>query len=511
MPTSSPPRSTVLFPIATLLKLGVLCQCYAASAVAESTPQVAASPIAVTQEAKKELTKKTALQPLEPPVLTLNDVVVGATERHPLISAAREERAGAEGERLAAQGAFDRVLKGDFADYATGGYSGTYYNLQAEQPLEFMGSKIISGYRQGSGTFPIYDDFYDTNQDGEIRAGFEVPLLRGRDIDKRRTVIRKATIQQDVAGLSLDLRRIDLARASANAYWEWVAAKRKLTVFESLLKVAQERDVQLVKRADAGDIARFDQTDNKRQVFQREAQLLSAQRALQKAEFELAFFYRGLSGEPIPVAALQPPKSIPLTKPAALQELDVHVAEAHDNRPEVKRLQQLMDQSKLEIELAENDTLPKFDMQSFLARDLGAGKQDRNETELKLGVKLEVPLQLRNQEGRIEQFSAKVRELEAQLKAVKDRIAVEVRDASTAISISRDRVDVARNELSLAEELERGERTKFVQGDSNLIFVNLREQTTADAAVREIDTVLEFEKAIVNYHAALGQINYVSR
>ena len=476
-------------------------------AFAETTASLTPTPVATTVASQRSV----AIKPLDPPVLTLNDVVVAATERHPLITAAREERAGADGERLAAQGAFDRVIKGDFVDYATGGYSGTYYNMQAEQPLEFMGSKIISGFRQGSGSFPVYDDYYETNEDGEIRAGVEIPLLRDRDIDKRRTLIKKTTIQQDVAGLSLDLRRIDLGRASANAYWEWVAAKRKLVVFESLLKVAQERDVQLVKRADAGDIAQFDQTDNKRQVFQREAQLLSAQRALQKAEFELAFFYRGLSGEPIPVASLNPPKNIPLTKPAALQDLDVHVAEAHANRPEVKRLEQLMEQNKLEITLAENDTLPKLDMQSFLARDLGAGKQDRNETELKLGVKLEVPLQVRNQQGRIDQYSAKVRELEAQLKAVKDRIAVEVRDASTAISISRDRVDVARSELALAEELERGERTKFVQGDSNLIFVNLREQTTADAAVREIDTVLEFERAVVSYHAALGQINYVTR
>jgi outer membrane protein TolC len=142
---------------------------------------------------------------------------------------------------------------------------------------------------------------------------------------------------------------------------------------------------------------------------------------------------------------------------------------------------------------------------------MGAGKQDRNETELKLGVKLEIPLQVRNQQGRIDQYSAKVRELTAQLNAVKDRIGVEVKDAINSIQITRDRVDVARQELTLAEELEQGERTKFVQGDSNLIFVNLREQTTADAAVREIDTVLEFQRAVINYHAALGQIEYVSR
>jgi cobalt-zinc-cadmium efflux system outer membrane protein len=444
-------------------------------------------------------------------ILTLNSVVVAATERHPLITAAVEERAGADGERLAAQGAFDRMIKGDFVDYATGGYSGTYFNMQAEQPLELFGSKIVSGYRQGSGTFPIYDDYYDTNQNGEIRAGVEVPLLRDRDIDKRRAAIKKSTIQQDVASLSLESRKIELGRAAGQAFWEWVAARRKRDVYQNLLKVAKERDSQLTERARMGDIAVFDQTDNRRQVLQRESQLLSAQRSLQKAEFELSFFYRGLEGQPLSVSSLHPPKSPPLIKPPALDDLEGRIDEAHSARPEIKRLKQIIEQQKVEINLAENDLLPKVDAQSYLARDMGAGKQDRNETELKLGVKLEIPLQVRNQQGRIEQYSAKVRELTAQMNAVKDRIGVEVKDAINSIQITRDRVDVAHQELALAEELEEGERTKFIQGDSNLIFVNLREQTTADAAVREIETVLEFQRAVINYHAALGQIEYVSR
>lgn len=443
--------------------------------------------------------------------LTLNSVVVAATERHPLITASIEERAGADGERLAAQGAFDRMLKGDFVDYATGGYSGTYFNMQAEQPFEFLGSRLVGGYRQGSGTFPIYDDYYNTNQDGEIRAGIEVPLLRDRDIDKRRATIQKSTIQQGVAGLSLEARKIDLAKAAGNAFWEWVAARKKQDVYAGLLKVARERDGQLTQRAQIGDIAVFDQTDNRRQVFQRESQLLSAQRSLQKSEFELAFFYRGLDGQPLPVGNLAPPATLPLLKPPALNDVIARVEDAYAGRPEIARLLQLIEQQKLELKLAENDLLPKLDAQSYLARDMGAGKQDRSETEVKLGLKLEVPLQTRNQQGRIDQYSAKIRELTAQMAAVKDRIGVEVRDTINAIEITRDRVDVARKELALAEELERGERFKFVQGDSNLIFVNLREQTTADAAVREIETVLEFQKAVISYHAALGQIDFVSR
>jgi outer membrane protein TolC len=457
----------------------------------------------------KSLTVKSKSLTPDEQTLVLDDVVSAAVQFHPLITAAREERLGADGERLAAQGSFDRLIRGDFVDYATGGYSGTYYNMQAEQPFEFLGSKLVGGYRQSSGTFPIYDDYYNTNQEGEVRAGVEVPLLRDRDIDKRRAIIRKSTVQQEVAGLSLSLRRIDLARAAGLAYWEWVAAHRKNHVFEKLLRVAKDRDAQLTRRASVGDIARFDQTDNERQVLQRESQLLSGQRALQKSEFELSFFFRDVDGKPRVVTNAHPPKLIPLVSPPGMTQVNDRVVEAFAGRPELQRINGLIQQQEVELALAENDLLPKLDFQSYLARDLGAGSSNREETELKLGMKLEVPLQTRNQQGRIDQYSAKTRELNAQAEALRDRIRVEVQDALNAIKISRERVDVARRELSLAEQLEEGERTKFQQGDSNLIFINLREQTTADAAIREIDTVLDFKRALVSYRAALGVVESV--
>jgi len=59
--------------------------------------------------------------------------------------------------------------------------------------------------------------------------------------------------------------------------------------------------------------------------------------------------------------------------------------------------------------------------------------------------------------------------------------------------------------VELARELERGERKKFEAGDSTLFMVNLREQATADAAVRVVDGTADAYKAWLSYLAALGQ------
>jgi outer membrane protein, heavy metal efflux system len=58
--------------------------------------------------------------------------------------------------------------------------------------------------------------------------------------------------------------------------------------------------------------------------------------------------------------------------------------------------------------------------------------------------------------------------------------------------------------VQAAREVEKGERERFELGDSNLIFVNLREQTAAEAAIREIDALSDYEKAKAAYRAALA-------
>jgi outer membrane protein TolC len=278
----------------------------------------------------------------------------------------------------------------------------------------------------------------------------------------------------------------------------------KRRVFERLLTVAKERDQQFAVRTKAGELSEFDRNDNLRQVFQRESQLLQAERGLQRAAFELSLFLRAEDGSARPVAGFAAPTTIPDTAPADVADALSKAEHALQARPDVRRLERIKEQQELDLVLARNDFLPRLDLGSYLARDLGEGSSNRDETELQLGLRVEVPLQTRSQQGRLDFLNAKQREIDFQETALRDRIRTEVLDSINALDIARSRVDVARKELELAKNLEAGELFKFNQGDSNLIFINLREQTTADSAVREIDTLLDFQRAIAAYHAAVG-------
>lgn len=441
------------------------------------------------------------------PVLQLDEVIKSTLEYHPALQGEIEERKAADADLLSAQGAFDPSIKGEGMNYATGGYSGSYGGAFVDQPLQLYGSRIVAGYRVGDGTFPIYENWYETNNGGEAHAGVEVPLLRDGPTDRRRVNISKSEAGQQAADAMVEQRRIDLARSAALSYWDWTAARLKAKTYRRLLEVALERDRQISERVKKGDLPEFDSIDNQRAVLQRQAQLLSAERALKNSEFTLGLFYRDSSRQPLDVSGFSTLDKIPMPLFEVQRSPEEPIEEAMRARPEFKGLDAQRQQNDFELKLARNQILPRLDLRVFTARDYGVGDDKREETELKAGVRFEIPLLTRTQEGRIDFFEAKQRKIAFTETFLKERIRADVQDVLNAVEIARKRVQVTAQEVQAARTLAEGERARFGLGDSNLIFVNLREQNAADAEVREIEALQDYQKAFVVFEAVLARIH----
>jgi outer membrane protein TolC len=364
----------------------------------------------------------------------------------------------------------------------------------------------MGGYRVGDGTFPIYDNWYETNSGGEVGVGLEVPLLRDGPIDRRRANIGKAESGLQIADSLIEQRKIELARAAALTYWDWTAARNRIKVYRRLLQVAQERDKQIAERVARGDLPDFDRVDNQRAVLQRQAQLLTAERGVKSAEFALSLFYRNAASEPQSVERFQSLDRIPVPLFAPVHTTNDSVAEAADARPEFKNIKAQSNQNKIELELARNQVLPRLDLRVFSYNDYGTGNPDLEEPEVKAGLRIEIPLATRTQQGRIDYFESRERKLQFTETFLRERIRADVQDALNALDIARSRVEVASAEVKASEELAQGELKRFNFGDSNLIFVNLREQNAADAQVREVDALQDYQKAFVTFEAILARI-----
>lgn len=442
-------------------------------------------------------------------LLKLQTVISTTLKYHPSIKGEREERVAATAEVLSAQGAFDPSIKGEALSFITGGYNGQYGSMFVEQPLELYGSKIFAGYRVGGGQFPIYDNYYqETLSGGETQLGVEVPLLRDGPIDRRRTEINKSQSGQRIADALVEQKKIELTRAAALTYWDWTASRNKVRVYRQLLAVAEERDKQIAERVKTGDLPEFDRIDNQRAVMQRQAQVLAAERAVRSSEYFLSLFYRDEKGRPRPVEGLRSLDRIPIPFVAAPDSVDKHVEEATAARPEFKNLRAQHEQNNLELKLARNQMKPRLDVRVLSSNDYGVGDPELEPAEVRAGLRLEIPLATRTQEGKIDYYEAKQRKLGFTEEFLKDRIRADVQDALNALEIAKQRVSVVSSEVKAARDIARGEIKRFEMGDSNLVFVNLREQNAADAEVREIEALQDYQKAFAVYEATLARIQH---
>ena len=85
-----------------------------------------------------------------------------------------------------------------------------------------------------------------------------------------------------------------------------------------------------------------------------------------------------------------------------------------------------------------------------------------------------------------------------------DRIGNEIKDALSAIRAARKRVELSRQQLLAAQQLEEGEQQRFDLGVTTLLFVNIREIAHGDAAITLAQAQANLFKAHADYQAALG-------
>jgi outer membrane protein TolC len=444
------------------------------------------------------------------PALSLEEVLASVELHYPLIEVARHEIAMAEGEALAADGAFDPLWRTRVSAFA-GGYDYARVDSLVEEPTPLWGASFFVGYRYGRGKIQDYYRELATLRYGEIRAGVQVPLWRNGPIDRRRAGIARAGLGVRAAELGLQLSRIEVMRIATNRYWDWVAAGARLEIARSLLAIAVQRDAQVAARAASGDVAAVERTENARLVVQREGGVVAAERSLQQAAIELSLFYRGSDGRPrIPSSARLPP-GIPDPVMPPAEEIRRARELAVARRPDVRRLQMLREQFRVERDLAENQAAPAIDLNLFASQDIGP-RETLDQTlyrahlpQFEVAVTVEVPVLNRVARGRAAAATAGMQRADEQAELARDRIRAEVRDALSALEAARLRVDLARRELDLARQLEAAEWRRFHAGDSTLLVVNLREQATAEARQREVDALIDFQKAMASYRAAIAE------
>jgi outer membrane protein TolC len=249
-----------------------------------------------------------------------------------------------------------------------------------------------------------------------------------------------------------------------------------------------------------------------RAILERRQALVAARRLLEQRALSLSIYLRDDDGAPLVVSPERVPAALEGSSSASSSEAE-DTARALDQRPELRRFAAQRRAAEVAVELADNQLSPRVDLSVLGSMDVGGpGVSDPERAyeiqralerpQLETMVTLQVPLQFRDARGRIEQSRAELAALDAELELARDQIAIEVRDARSAMRAAAENVVIAEESAYVARLVADAERLRFESGASSLLFVNLREAAAAAAAQAAIDARAELEIAEAAWTAA---------
>jgi outer membrane protein TolC len=439
--------------------------------------------------------------------LTLEEVIGSVRGRYPPYLAALIQQDVMNGRATQALGAFDTRLGVEGNLRPAGFYDSSSVLGLIELPFGQWGGSVYGGFRSSGQNLADYDK-NRTPPDGQALVGFRLPLLRDGIFDKRRADLFKARIDQELADPLILRQHIDFIRASTVAYFNWLAAARRLGLAEQLLGVANDRGDAIAEMVARGAQAPIVEVDNRRLIVQRQLGVVSARRTLEAASITLSLFLRDADDQPVRVERDRAPDRFPPLEAPPRSQLEVDLAKATMLRPEIKQVELLMEKAGVDRRLARNTLMPNLDLSVEAAQAAsGAGARstkDIERGEVQAGIVFRLPLQRREAKGRVEETEAEIQRLFLDLDFARDQVAASVRDAASAIQAARELIQQTDLNVELAVELERAEAERFNEGASDLLALQIREQATFDARQIQVEALADFFRARALYRAAVA-------
>ncbi len=427
--------------------------------------------------------------------LTISEVLARIELTHPLLRATGVDRMQARAKILKALGAWEPTFKNRtevdryqswnflaFVNETTGGFNDS--TIEMGHPWGF---RLSGGIRNGFGDRISQNAHVLIPNDGllfwhnqQMLVGGEAHLLRGLMMNDEYADFQKAELAGPQAEIHVAQERQDLYLAGAVQYWDWQLAVKQAEVQKRTLAVAEERLLQVQGLAKGGRVAPLDVIEANQEVQHRREAAIAAQRKVEYEQYKLSLFLWENS-EPVTPRPEWAPEFQGETPLPTKEEIAANKVAAKEDRPEVRELYIEAKMNNIDIKLAKNYLLPKFD---FKGGQMDAGA----DWTVGVGYRTEswfaMPLFQREGRGKVLYAEAEQQQLVFKQLYAEQQVSIDVDNWLSAQVRARDRVKAATEALRLAKTLEEGERTRFNMGASSVLFVNLRERNVVDTAYK---------------------------
>jgi outer membrane protein TolC len=365
-----------------------------------------------------------------------------------------------------------------------------------------------------------------------MRYSFNQPILNGYGRNVNTRAIRIAQNNKTISEIQFETQVIELMTQAQRTYWDLVFVAEDMKVKRASLELAERtlRDNQA--QVDAGVMARIDLVQARSQVATRNEDLLVSNYTQMQIEDQVK---KLLSTQPDPglVLARLTPTQTPLA-PASGDYLPVAdaIRVAYENRPELRQTQLQLRNAEIDLDASKNRLLPILDFTaSYTQNGLGGrqtirdgfgptapivsvtpggltdafGQLIRSQSGgYSVGFNLQIPLTNKAQQAEYAQVVVQKATVESNIKAWESRIAVEVRNAITALDMNKARIETAQLSRELAQQQYDAEQRKFELGASTIRFVLEEQRNLEQMQTNEISAKVNYAKSLVDYDRALG-------
>lgn len=482
--------------------------------------------------------------------LTLLDATTLALAKNHRIRMEREDLAAADARIESARGSYDPTLQFDlgtgyerhpvtslFSGAPDGDLAPSWGYLSGNASLTQLfknGASVIfatSLSREGTNdAFRLFDPAYTTSLGVDLRQ----PLLRNRVIDPARAALHVTALDRERSGAALARQVLQTVADVEKAYWGLVAARREVDVRRGNIDLAEAQRRDTSVRIEAKTIPVSDLAQPTAEVERRRGELFAALEQASRAERALKQLMADDARDAIWTREL-----VPADQPdASAVAVDIAAAldEAIRTRPELAELAAALSASGIDIDLARDSLKPRLDLVAgYTMRGLGGGQNDRafplaglpvsvpdrltggignsyqtlaqqKFPDATVGVTFELPLGRRAARGQLGAAEAGRRRTTTAIAEMHAQIAVEVRNAATALETAAGRIQAARAGLSAAQTQLRAEQDRFSAGATTNFFVLTRQNDLAAAQLTEIAALVDYRTALTELARAKGTL-----
>ena len=483
--------------------------------------------------------------------LTLVEATARALSRNPDIRIARDDVEAAGARELSASGSYDPRLHAEGGDHYhrdpiitlfSGAPPGSLSPWENDLTSSVSLTQLFKSGATASASasvardttnniFTLFTPAFLTSFGAQARQ----PLMRGFRTDTARTNLVITALDKNRAGAVLTQQIQDTVAAVERAYWALIEAQREVAVRQASVALAEQQRVDTQARIDARTAAALDIAQPVAEIERRRGDLFASQETAARAERTLKLLMTDDPGDPIWSQMFVPSETVNIeSKPVDLQRA---LADAMTHRPELAALGADVSVAEAQVALAKDSLRPQVDfVAGYTMRGLAGAKNtdvlaffpgvptdlplplagdlikswrtmvEQRFPDASASVQVDIPLGRRQAKGDLGVAQVQQRQASLRLQQMRDRVMVDVLNASTALETAASRIQAARAGLQAATTQLQAEQDRFNAGTSTNFLVLTRQNDLAQAQLTEIAAATQYRQALADFARATGMI-----